>query len=54
LIVGYGTDSTGVEYWICKNSFGELWGEEGYVNIAIKDGAGIMGIQETLSYPVAN
>ena len=37
LIVGYGQEKD-LEYWICKNSFGKEWGEEGYVRVAVKDG----------------
>mmetsp|Transcript_74627 Transcript_74627/g.103627 ORF Transcript_74627/g.103627 Transcript_74627/m.103627 type:complete len:115 (+) Transcript_74627:663-1007(+) len=46
LIVGYGTED-GQEYWLVRNSWGTVWGEEGYVKIAIKDGEGICGIQKS-------
>eukprot|EP01029_Cantina_marsupialis_P009109 TRINITY_DN2133_c0_g2_i2.p1 TRINITY_DN2133_c0_g2~~TRINITY_DN2133_c0_g2_i2.p1 ORF type:complete len:521 (-),score=134.17 TRINITY_DN2133_c0_g2_i2:209-1771(-) len=37
-LVGYDTDAaTGKEYWIIKNSWSPLWGDKGYVKIAIKD-----------------
>jgi C1A family cysteine protease len=44
LIVGYGTDKVGGNFWLVKNSWGMDWGDKGYVKIARVDGQGICGI----------
>ena len=40
-IVGYGNGS-GLDYWICRNSWGSAWGESGYFRVA--RGKGTCGI----------
>ena len=34
LIVGYGTDPVGGDYWLIKNTYGLSWGERGYMKLA--------------------
>jgi len=53
LVVGYGSEN-GQDYWIMKNSWGTVWGEAGYMRLAIVNGQGICGIQMNPLYPTAD
>lgn len=58
LVVGYGTEAAGTpnatDFWTIKNSWGPLWGEDGYIRIArnMTDGPGQCGITLLASYPI--
>lgn len=41
-LVGFGKEG-GREYWILRNSWNTVWGEEGYMKLAIKGGLGTCG-----------
>lgn len=49
LIVGYGTDN-GLPYWKLKNSWGNSWGEGGYMRL--RRGTNKCGIAQSVTYPV--
>ena len=54
LAVGYGTDATAGDYWLVKNSWNTTWGDQGYIKLAIVDGAGICGVQMEPLFPTSN
>lgn len=52
-LVGYGTEN-GQQYYILRNSWGTSWGEQGYMRMAVQDGAGVCGVQMAAVYPSTN
>ena len=49
VVVGYGTDAHGVDYWRIKNSWGTQWGEAG--DFRVVRGKGMCGVGLVASYP---
>ncbi|XP_030573186.1 cathepsin L1-like [Drosophila novamexicana] len=52
VVVGYGHDTHGGDYWLVKNSWGNLYGEDGYVRMA-RNQNNMCFIASNAVYPLA-
>ncbi|XP_074267615.1 vignain-like [Silene latifolia] len=55
-VVGYGATVDGTKYWIVRNSWGQGWGEKGYIRMqrGVPAKEGLCGIAMEASYPIKN
>merc|ERR1712166_1591914 len=55
LAVGFGNDSaSGLDYWLVKNSWNTVWGDQGYIKLAMDSSAGTCGVQIDPQAPTTN
>lgn len=52
LLTGWGTDKKGFTAWYVKNSWGALWGENGYIRIQ-KNDKNLCGVMDQPTFPTA-
>jgi len=52
LLVGYGTDDWGTEYWIVKNSWGTGWGDNGFGRVSMAPGTDCGLSQAIIAVPM--